>query len=175
MSQPTKETFMTTITIGRRLVPREQIVLVEPFDAAANPLLRSDRMFKTRIVLLNRDTILTEETPMAFAEANAFRPLIDDGVFTNPTVHFSVEAFHPAEGFNPRLPYLSRLVWRDLDSNVQSKLLLSKPEDVLRVAVRGEIDVPSQAEALDAEAAFRRPVTRRRNARKREERAPIQG
>jgi hypothetical protein len=166
---------MTTVTVGRRLVPLEQIALVEPFDAAANPLPRSDKAFKTRIVLLNRDTILTEETPMAFAEANAFRPLIDDGVFTNPSVHFSVEAFYPAEGFHPRLPYLSRLVWRDLDSNVQSKLLLSKPEDVLQVAVRGEIDVPSQVEAPNGEGASMRPLTRRRNVRKRTERAPIQG
>jgi hypothetical protein len=165
---------MTTITVGRRLVPLEQIALVEPFDPSANQLTRTDKAFKTRIVLLNRDTILTEQAPAAFAEANAFRPLINDGVFTNPSVHFSVEAFHPAEGFNPRLAYLARLVWRDLDSNVQSKLLLSKPEDVLRVAVRGEIDVPSQAAVGNGEKPPR-PATRPRSSRSREERAPIQG
>lgn len=168
---------MTTITVGRRLVPLEQIALVEPFDASANPLLRTDKAFKTRIVLLNRDTILAEQTPSAFAEANAFRPLVDDGVFTNPSVHFSVEAFHPAEGFNPRLPYLTRLVWRDLDSNAQSKLLLSKPENVLQTAVRGEIDVPSQivSDGDGGEVPPPRPVARRRNSRRRAVRSPIQG
>jgi hypothetical protein len=165
---------MTTVTVGRRLVPLEQIALVEPFDPAANQLTRTDKDFKTRIVLLNRDTILMEQTPIAFAEANSFRPLIDDGVFTNPSVHFAVEAFHPAEGFNPRLPYLARLVWRDLDSNVQSKLLLSKPEDVLQVAVRGEIVVPSQAEHGNPEVPPR-PVSRGRNTRRRVAQSPMQG
>jgi hypothetical protein len=34
---------MTTITIGRRLVPVEHIALVEHFDTAANPRLRGRR------------------------------------------------------------------------------------------------------------------------------------
>ena len=54
-----EKTPMThTITIGSRLVPLEQIALVEPFEPSTQNPLRTDRAFKSRIVLLNRDSIL---------------------------------------------------------------------------------------------------------------------
>ena len=74
-----------------------------------------------------------------FAEANGFRMLKDDGVATNPAVHFRVETFMPQEGFTPAKAYASRLLWHDLDGNDQSKLLLTEPERVLAIAVRGEV------------------------------------
>jgi hypothetical protein len=52
---------MSTITIGRSLVPVEHIAFVEHFDLAANPRLQTERQFQTRVVLLNRDSILTED------------------------------------------------------------------------------------------------------------------
>jgi hypothetical protein len=80
---------MKTVIIGKRLVPVEQIALVEPFDAAAaNPRFQSDKDFKARVVLLNRDSILTEEPPARFAEAHGFRRLAEEDVGTNPLVHF---------------------------------------------------------------------------------------
>ena len=160
-----------TIQIGRRLVPVEQIALVEPFDPETQKSMRSDRPFKARIVLLNRDSVLTEDSPEAFAESHSFRGLIEDGAYTNPQVHFAVESFHPVEGFNPTKPYLSRLVWRDLDGNTQSKLLLTKPEHVLAVAVRGELE----SEDTD-EASALKPTIRRRSSRRQTSRvAPAQG
>lgn len=129
------------ITVGKRLIPSEHIVLIEPFDPKANPNFQTSRDYKGRVVLLNRDSILIEETPKAFAEANGMRILADDGVATNPAIHFSVETFTPAENFVPTRAYATRLLWRDLDGNDQSKLLLSLPETVLAVAVRGETDV----------------------------------
>jgi len=54
--------------------------------------------------LINRDSILTEEAVVTFAEQHAFRMLGDDGVATNPAVHFSVEDFAPSEGFEPAKP-----------------------------------------------------------------------
>jgi hypothetical protein len=162
---------MTTLTIGKRLVPFEQIALVEPFDLATNERIQTDKPFKTRVVLLNRDSILTEEPLELFAETNGFPTLAEDGVATNPQVHFAVETFRPVEGFNPTNPYLSRLVWRDLDGNTQSKLLLTKPEHVLAVAVRGELEPEDIEEASAPKPAIRRRSSRRQTSRV----APAQG
>lgn len=122
----------TTLTIGRRLIPSEHIALVEPFEPSPNGQFQTSRDFFGRVVLLNRDSVLIEQTPQAFAEANGFRLLPDDRVATNPAIHFQVETFEPAEGFMPAKAYASRLLWRDLDGNDQSKLLLSLPETCWR-------------------------------------------
>jgi hypothetical protein len=152
-----------SINIGRRLVPLEQIALIEPFDPSANPNMKSERPFKARVVLLNRDSILTEEPPELFAEANGFRSLAEDGVFTNPEIHFGVEVFHPVGDFKPTKPYLSRIVWRDLDGNTQSKLLLTKPEHALAIVVRGEFVSP--VDEPDPEPSQVRSVRRRTRRR----------
>jgi hypothetical protein len=34
-------------------------------------------------------------------------------------------------------PYRSRLLWRDQSGKAQSKLLLTAPEDVIAIAIRG--------------------------------------
>jgi hypothetical protein len=81
-----------------------------------------------------------------------------DGVATNPNVRFRVESFLPGEGFKPTKPYVTRLLWRDQDGNDQSKLLLSEPETVLAVVVRGKAD------ALAAEAGPAQRPARRKNA-----------
>jgi hypothetical protein len=127
----------TTVTVGKRLIPIEQIALIEPFDAAAQAKLQTERPFQARIVLVDRESVLTEEALAAFAEKHAFRLLREDGIATSPAVRFSVEAFEPAEGFKPTKPYRSRLLWRDQDGQLQSKLLLAEPETVLSVVVRG--------------------------------------
>jgi len=135
-----------TVTVGKRLIPIEHIALIEPFDPAAHPRMQTERPFKARIVLIDRESVLTEEALEAFAERHGFRLLSEDGIATNPAIHFSVAAFEPAEGFNPTKPYLSRLSWRDQDGNAQSKLLLAAPESVLAVVVRGEPVPTSSAE-----------------------------
>ena len=58
------------ITIGKRLVPVEQIAFVEPFDPTSNPEFKPEKVFKARIVLLNRDIVLTELA----ARAGPWRP-----------------------------------------------------------------------------------------------------
>jgi hypothetical protein len=40
---------MTILTVGRRLVPIEQIALVEAFDANSNPDFKPEKDFKSRI------------------------------------------------------------------------------------------------------------------------------
>lgn len=155
-----------TVTFGRRLVPVEQIALIEPFDPSANPRMQSARPFKARVVLLNRDSILTEEAPEAFAEAHGFRFLPEDRAFTNPNVRFGVEVFEPAADFQPTKAYLSRLGWRDLDGNTHSKLLLTKPDDVLAIVVRGDVSPPaSEGFAVDPSPLLQTRSVRRRSRR----------
>jgi hypothetical protein len=133
-----KEIAMSvTVTVGKRLIPLEHIALIEPFDAAAQAKLEIDRPFQARIVLIDRESVLTEEALAAFAGKHGFRVLSEEGIATNPAIRFSVEAFEPAEGFKPTKPYRSRLLWRDRDGQAQSKLLLAGPETVLAVVVRG--------------------------------------
>jgi hypothetical protein len=136
-------TLMATITVGRRLIPLEQIALFQPFDESARGNMQSARPFQARILLLNRDSVLTEETPVALGTQNGFRVLSEDGIATNPAVLFSVEAFEAVGDFKPQKPYRSRLLWRDQAGQIQSILLLSFPEDVLATAIRGIGVAPS--------------------------------
>ncbi len=73
-----------------------------------------------------------------FADAHSFRLLAEDNVATNPGIMYQVETFAPSDGFKPSRPYATRLRWRDLDGNDQSKLLLTKPDTVIAVALRGQ-------------------------------------
>ncbi len=82
-------------------------------------------------MLLNRDTVLTEMTPQAFAAEHGWRLLADDNVAVSQALAFRVETFTPTETFQPRKAYLTRLKWRDHDGNEQSKLLVTPPETVV--------------------------------------------
>src|SRR5712691_6172658 len=119
------------ITIGKRLIPAEQIALVEPYDALANQRIQTDRDFLARVVLVNRESVLIEQASQAFAETNGFRWLALDEVGANPAVRFRVEKFEATKDFRPSKPYAARLLWRDLEGDQQSKLLLTEPETVL--------------------------------------------
>ena len=150
------------ITIGKRLLPAEQIAFIEVFDPASNPEFKPDRDFKGRVVLLNRDTVLTEMTPQDFAAAHNMRLLTEDNVAVGQAIAFKVETFTPTETFKPSKPYLTRLKWRDQDGNEQSKLLLAKPETVIAVALRGEPEPDSARRTSPPRPA--RPRTARRRA-----------
>jgi hypothetical protein len=136
--------MQNVITIGRELVPVEQIAYVEPFEPSPNGQFKPKKPFKSRVVLLNRETVLTETTPQEFAEANGFRLLPEDNVATNLAITFRVESFAPTEDFNPAKPYQTRLMWRGPDGNSHSKLLLTKPEMVIMAAsARAKGSTPS--------------------------------
>ena len=79
-----------------------------------------------------------------------------DRVATNPAIHFRVVSFLPAEGFKPSKAYATRLLWRDLDGNDQSKLPLSEPEMVLAIAVRREAE-PVSSPQTPARRPSRKP------------------
>jgi hypothetical protein len=123
------------ITIGTRLIPKKHIVFIEAFDpATANPRFNSPKEFRGRLVLLNRDSVLTEATVEAFAEEHGFRLLEADKLAANPGVDFAVERFEPSEKIQTNKPYATRLRWRDPNSSEdQSKLLLTEPETVAEI------------------------------------------
>jgi hypothetical protein len=148
------------IAVGRKRFPIEEIALVEPFEPPAeqSPRFTSDREFKTRVVLIDRYSLLTEDT---VEDANKFRRLPDDNVATNQAVRFRVETFELSEGFQPRKPYQSRLKWRDQDGNEQSKLLLTKPETVIAVVLRGEAAPAPDHQETPSEAAAPQRRTRK--------------
>lgn len=150
-----------TITIGKRLIDLGQIALIEPFDPAANPRVQSEKAFKSRVVLTDRESVLSETEPFAFAEQHAFRMLLEDNVAVNPAIStFGVEIFEPAAEFQPTRPFRSRLIWKDAEGNTQSKLLLTAPEIALAVVVRGEAQ-----KVADSEPASEQPGGRRRRRR----------
>lgn len=136
------------VRVAKRLIPTEEIALVEPFVFESNSPLRTARDLKSRIVLLDKTSILFERPPEEIAESNGFRFIVADCVATNPAIRFWVETFEPARAFTPSRPFQSRLLWRDQNGQVQSKLLTATAETVLAVAVRGERD--PEAPALDA-------------------------
>ncbi len=139
--------MQNVITIGRELVPVEQIAYIEPFEPSPNGQFKPDKPYKGRVVLLNRETVLTEDTPRDFAEANGFRLLPEDNVATNPLITFRVERFAPTEDFSPAKPYQTRLMWRDPDGNSRRKLLLTPAEIVIAIALRGETEPGNERKA----------------------------
>jgi hypothetical protein len=151
---------MQVITIGKKLIPAEQIAFVEAFDPASNPEFKPERDFKGRVVLLNRDTVLTEMTPSDFATAHNMRLLAEDNVAVGHTIAFRVETFTPTETFRPNKAYLTRIKWRDRDGNEQSKLLLTAPETVVNELSQRRTEL-----APRPKPSPRRPA-RRRGARK---------
>ena len=54
--------------IGKRLVAAEQVALVEPYDPTANPRFQTAREFQARIVMVDRNSILTEQNVEDFAK-----------------------------------------------------------------------------------------------------------
>jgi hypothetical protein len=152
---------MKVITIGKRLVPAEQIAFVEAFDAARNPEFKPEKEFKGRVVLLNRDTVLTEMTPEDFAAAHGLRLLAIDNIAVGESLPFRVEIFAPTEKFQPSKAYQTRLKWNDHDGNEQSKLLLAAPE-----AVIAELSLRRKEAAAAPKGSPRRPSRTRRGPRK---------
>ena len=148
--------------IGRRLVPVDQVALVEEYQPGSSSRIQTSREFKARVVLINRDSILTEETVEAYAADKGFSVIPCEGVAINPRVRFRVETFEPAKGFTPTRPYRTRLIWSDLDGNDQSKLLLAEPEPVLDITLKPMVD---QTPDTGTERKSPRAAGRRKSAR----------
>jgi hypothetical protein len=114
-----------------------------------------------RVVLLNREGVLTEDTPQEFAEANEFRFLPEDNVATNPLISFRVRSFAPTVDYNPAKLYQTRLMWRDLAGDSRSKLLLTKPEMVIAIVLRGETEPGASRKARPRRPAQSRAPRKR--------------
>jgi hypothetical protein len=90
--------------VGKRLLPREHIALVEAFHREANPELQTARDFRSFIVPVTRVSLLSEQTPELFAKVNGFELLKGDQVALNPHIAFQVETLEPAPDFSPSSP-----------------------------------------------------------------------
>jgi hypothetical protein len=150
------------IRVGKRLIPLEQVALIEPYVADPDKPLNTSKQFHSRLVLLDKDSVLSEETVPALAEAHAFRMVQADGAATNPGVAYWVEQFEPDESFRPEKPFQSRLLWRSANGLAHSRLLLAPPETVLAIAVRGLPDPELATDPVEAQAARRRRAAPRR-------------
>jgi hypothetical protein len=150
------------LRIGKAFLPLQQIAMFEPFVTTPNMQLNTLKEFKSRIVLRDRTSILSEDAPEDLGSKHSFRLITEDCVAINPTILFRVESFAPAENFQPSKPFQSRLVWRDGEGNTQSKLMLTTPETLLAIAVRGRS--PEEAPVSEERAP---PVRRSRQRRSR--------
>jgi hypothetical protein len=151
---------MNIITIGKKLIPVEQIAYVEAFDPTANPEFKPEKDFKARLALLNRDVVLMENSPEEFSEANGFHLLAEDNVAVNPSLAFRVETFAPTEDFKPGKPYRTRIKWRDTNGSEQSKLLVMEPETVV-----AELSQRGANRPANSKGSPRRPERTRRRPR----------
>lgn len=154
---------MKVITVGRKLVVVGQVAFVEPFDPSANPEFKPEKNYKGRIVMLNRDIVLTEQTPQEFASEHELHLFTEDGVAVNRAIVFRVETFEPTERFNPSKPYKTRLKWRDFTGGEQSKLLLTEAETVI-----GELLGVKEELAKSAKRPPKRPARGRNGSRRME-------
>jgi hypothetical protein len=154
---------MKVITIGKRLVPAEQLAFVEPFDPSANPEFKPEKDFKGRVVLLNREIVLTEQTPQEFALEHELHLFAEDNVAVNRTIHFRIETFEPTENFKPAKPYQTRLKWSDLAGAEQSKLLVTAPETVIAEILQAKTEPSTRAKR-----PVRRPARGRSGSRRME-------
>jgi hypothetical protein len=143
---------MKVITIGKRLIAAAQIAFVEPFDPAANPDFKPEKDFKARIVLLNRDAVLTEDNPAAFAEAHVLHLFKEDDVAVNRAIAYKIESFGPSGSFNPSKHFKTRLKWTDASVADQSKLLVTAPETVIAELLETKAKAPT-----DKKRTARRP------------------
>jgi hypothetical protein len=130
---------MTVLTIGKKLVPLAQVAFVEVFDPAANPDFKPEKEYKARLVLLNREVVLTEQTVEAFATEHNLHLFTEDMVAVNQTIVFRVETFESTADFNPAKAYKTRLKWRDLAGGEQSKLLLTEPQAVIQGLLKTKV------------------------------------
>jgi hypothetical protein len=164
VSTHAEEIIMKVITVGKRLVPAEQIAFVEPFDPSSNPEFKPEKEYKGRLVLLNRDIILTEQTPQEFGAEHDLHLFAEDSVAVNRTILFKIEIFEPTETFKPSKAYQTRLKWSDLAGGEQSKLLLTAPETVIAELLQAKVETPTPAKSPARRPARGRSGSRRMEA-----------
>jgi hypothetical protein len=96
-------------------------------------------------VLLDREMVLTEQTPQAFAVEHELHLFTEDDVAVSRAIPYKVETFEPTDSFKPAKPYKTRLKWRDLAGNEQSKLLVTAPEIVIAEIIKAKVEAPVEA------------------------------
>lgn len=144
--------MQSTVVVGKRLIPIEHVVLIEPCDPATLEQIESQRPFQARLILPDRSSVLTEDSLQGFAKAHGFRQIEADSVALNPAVLFHVETFEASGDFKPARPYRSRLLWRNPKGQMNSRLMLSEPSSLLSIAT-GAVNANGRKRAPGVRAA----------------------
>src|SRR5258706_12139052 len=110
---------------------------------------------RVRLVIVSPDS---QRTACLLSGRNStYRPVQISGT--------SSESFVPTKDFDPGKPYQTRLIWRGLDGINRFKLLLTKPEMVIAIALRGETEPGGERKArpprpAQPRAPRKRPIPR---------------
>ncbi|HZR86318.1 MAG TPA: hypothetical protein VFB02_05915 [Bradyrhizobium sp.] len=155
---------MKFVTIGKRLVPAGHVAFIEPFERASNPDFKPDKDYQGRVVLLDREMVLTEQTPQAFAAEHGLHLFTEDDVAVSRAIPYKIEVFEPTDSFKPTKPYKTRLKWRDLAGAEQSKLLVTAPETVIAEILQAKVEAPVEAKRPARRAQRGRGGSRRMEA-----------
>jgi hypothetical protein len=70
--------------LGRRLIQSNTLPGETVRSPAVNPQFKAEKTFKARVVLMNRESVLTEDTRLR--PSQRFPDATDEGVSTNPAV-----------------------------------------------------------------------------------------
>jgi hypothetical protein len=141
----------------------DQVAFVELFDPSSNPEFKPEKHYKGRVVLLDRDIVLTEQTVQEFAETHGLHLFVEDSVAVNKSIKFKIELFEATESFKPTKRYKTRLKWDDLAGAEQSKLLVTAPETVIAEILNAKVEAP-----VEAKRPARRPARGRSGSRRME-------
>jgi hypothetical protein len=119
------------IQTGRHHIPLPHIVCVESWDPGKQRAdFKTDRPYRSRIILRTRnETHLCEELPEDFVTRYGFRYLVTEQIAINPAIKFRVETYVP-NGLQTTKDFKTRLRWRDMDGEWQSRLLETPAEVV---------------------------------------------
>lgn len=100
---------------------------------------------------------MSEEAPEQLPKAHCFLWIEADKVVTKPNIILRRRDVHRTESFDPSKPFPSRLAWNDEEGNMQSKLMVTDPEALLAIVVRGG----TENEANQVQTPVRRCQQRR--------------
>jgi hypothetical protein len=134
------------ITIRDSMIARDNIVLIEPFDPAKGSGISNPERFAGRLLFRDGNSMLTEQTPAAFAAEHGFRFLgKPDHIATNPDITFKVQKFDLVQAqsknpeFQPERSFATRLSWGKGGPG-ESRLLQNDPPTVAAVVLLGQQD-----------------------------------
>jgi hypothetical protein len=75
--------IMIIFEIGKLFIPSDQVAYVEPFDPSSSPEFKPEQEFESRMVLINRESLLVAAPMEEFVEKHGFKLLAEDQLALN--------------------------------------------------------------------------------------------